>query len=54
MQAFLSKCFDTSLAEESLGMDCYSLILEKSIFGSTLDIKMYGSAELGNVNWRNE
>ncbi len=54
MQAFLSKCFDASVAEECMGMDSYSLILEKSIFGSTLDIKMYGSAELGDVNWRIE
>jgi hypothetical protein len=54
MQAFLSKCFDASVAEECMGMDSYFLILEKSIFGSTLDIKMYGSAELGDVNWRIE
>jgi len=54
MQAFLSKCFETSIAEECIGMDSYFLKLEKSIFGSTLDIEMYGSAELGDVNWRIE
>ena len=54
MQAFISKCFDVSVAEECIGMDSYFLILEKSIFGSTLDIKMYGIAELGDVNWRIE
>ena len=53
MQAFLSKCFDASLAEECMG-DSYSLILERSIFGSTLDVKMYGGVELGDVNWRIE
>jgi len=54
MQAFLSKCFDASIAEECIGMDGYSLKLEKSIFGSTLDIEMYGKAELGDVKWHIE
>jgi hypothetical protein len=54
MQAFLSKCFDASVAEECMGMDSYSLKLEKSIFGSTLDIEMYGKAEQGDVKWHIE
>jgi hypothetical protein len=50
MKAYLEKCFNTSIAEET--MDDYSLKLQTSIFGSTLDVEMYGKIELGDVKWK--
>ena len=50
MKTYLEKCFNTSITEET--MDGYCLKLQNSIFGSTLDIEMYGKMELGEVNWR--
>jgi hypothetical protein len=35
-------------------MDDYSLKLQTSIFGSTLEIEMYGKIELGDVTWKIE
>lgn len=52
MKSYLEKCFNSSVAEET--MDDYSLKLQTSIFGSTLDIEMYGKMELGDVTWRIE
>lgn len=54
MRSFLEKCFSTSLDEECMGMDDYILKLQRSIFGSTLDVEMYGKVELGDVNWHIE
>jgi hypothetical protein len=52
MNAYLEKCFNTSISEET--MDDYSLKLQTSIFGSTLDLEMYGKIELGDVTWKIE
>ena len=52
MKAYLEKCFNTSISEET--MDDYSLKLQTSIFGSTLDVEMYGKVELGDVKWKIE
>jgi hypothetical protein len=49
MKNFLEKCFKASISEEC--MDDYTLKLQTSIFGSTLDIEMYGKVELGDVKW---
>lgn len=52
MMTYLGKCFNTSISEET--MDDYSLKLQTSIFGSTLDVEMYGKIELGYVTWKIE
>lgn len=52
MKSYLENCFNTSITEET--MDGYCLKLQNSIFGSTLDIEMYGKIELGDVNWKIE
>jgi hypothetical protein len=52
LKDYLEKCFHSSIAEET--MDDYSLKLSTSIFGSTLDVEMYGKLELGDVNWKIE
>jgi hypothetical protein len=50
IKIYLEKCFNTSISEET--MDDYSLKLQTSIFGSTLDVEMHGKIELGDVKWK--
>lgn len=54
MKAFLEKCFSSSLEEESMGMDDYTIKVRTSILGSTLEVEMYGKMELGDVKWKIE
>jgi hypothetical protein len=52
LKDYLEKCFNSSIAEES--MDDYSLKLTTSFLGSTLDVEMYGKIELGDITWKIE
>ena len=54
MKAFLEKCFSSSLEEECMGMDDYTIKVQTSILGSTLEVEMYGKMELGDVKWKIE
>ena len=50
MKAFLEKCFSSSLEEECMGMDDYTIKVQTGI----LEIEVYGKMELGAVKWKIE